>query len=40
MYIRVLRGYVWKSKNPFYEIPYSVTGTEKHTGSKQAPKGI
>jgi hypothetical protein len=28
------------SKNCLYENPYSVTGTIKYTGLKQAPKGI
>ena len=32
--------YVWISKNWSYENPYSVIGTIKHTGLKEAPKGI
>ena len=32
--------YVGMSKTFYYESPYSVIGTIKHTGSKQAPKGI
>lgn len=31
---------MWWSKIACYETPYSVTGAIKHTGSKQAPKGI
>ncbi len=31
---------MWWSKIACYETPYSVTGAVKHTGSKQAPKGI
>ena len=31
---------MWKSKNVRYEIPYSVTGTIKLTGSKQEPTVI
>jgi len=33
-------GCVGWSRNGLYETPYSVTGTIKHTGLKQAPKGI
>ena len=33
-------GCVGISKIRLYEIPYSVTGTIKHTGLEQAPKGI
>lgn len=32
--------YVGRSKFGCYETPYSVTGTIKHTGLLQAPKGI
>ena len=32
--------YVWSSKNMFYEKPCVVIGNGKHTGSKEAPKGI
>lgn len=32
--------YVWESKTSSYEIPYAVTGSIKHTGSKRTPKDI
>ena len=40
MCIHPERWLVWFSKNLLYEKPYSVTGTIKLTGSKQAPKAI
>ena len=33
-------GYVWNSKNSRYEIPYTIKGGIKHTGSQELPKGI
>ena len=31
---------MWQSKNIGYEMPYTVTGGIKHTGSERTPTGI
>lgn len=40
MYMALIMQYVRSSKNCGYEKPCIVIGNTKHTGSKQAPKGI